>query len=273
MSDYESDLSIYTETYTETPADTPSNTPPDALPILYRDEALIAINKPSGLLVHRSNIDRHETDFALQRLRNQIGQRVYPLHRLDKPTSGVLMFALSSEHARLASALWSQQRITKRYLCVVRGHMSPFVRCDKALSPTTDDIEKKRHRAPEQDARTDFYQRACTELDVMIDKYPTSRYALLEAIPHTGRKHQLRRHLKHLSHPIIGDARYGKGRHSRYFRDHLGAGRLLLHAWQLSFTHPITHEPVTICAPLDATWQSLMQQFQWQNALPPSLRT
>lgn len=236
--------------------------------VIYQDDHLIAINKPSGLLVHRSEIDRHETQFALQLVRNHLGQRVYPVHRLDKPTSGVLLFARSSDIASLMVEQWRQQSVNKRYLAIVRGYMPGVTELDKALVPPVDKYARHERIKPAQEARTDFYCLDTIELPIAIDKYPQSRYSLVEALPHTGRKHQIRRHLKHLSHPIIGDARYGKGRHSRYFRDHFDAGRLLLHAWQLSFQHPISQQDIVLEAPLDECWQGLIHRFNWQQSLP-----
>ena len=216
------------------------------LDILYQDDCLVVINKPSGLLVHRSEIDRHETRFALQLLRNQLGQRVYPVHRLDKPTSGVLAFALSQEMASQITDLWRQRTVEKKYLAIVRGWMPAFTHLDYAMSPPVDKYARHEKKKPAQEAITDFHSLAQVEIPVAVDKYPQSRYSLLECVPHTGRKHQIRRHLKHLAHPIIGDARYGKGRHSRYFRDHLDAPRLLLHASELTMQHPLSGQPLTL---------------------------
>lgn len=244
-----------------------------SLEIIYKDNYLVAINKPSGLLVHRSDIDRHETRFVLQLLRNQLGQRVYPVHRLDKPTSGVLVFALSSEMASLIVNQWRERAVDKRYLAIVRGYMPEFTHLDYAMRPPIDKYARNEVKKPAQEAITDFQLLSTVELPVEIDKYPQSRYSLVEAKPHTGRKHQIRRHLKHLSHPIIGDARYGKGRHSRYFRDHFDAGRLLLHAWSLSMTHPVSNEALNFTASLDPVFSSLIARFGWLAALPPSLQS
>jgi len=242
------------------------------LELLYHDEHLVVINKPSGLLVHRSEIDRHETAFALQLVRNQIGQRVYPVHRLDKPTSGVLVFAKQSETASALVEQWRQRDIEKHYLAIVRGYMPEFTHLDYAMSPPVDKYAKHERVKPPQEAITDFTSLAQVELPIEIDKYPQSRYSLLDCRPHTGRKHQIRRHLKHLSHPIIGDARYGKGKHSRYFRDHFDAPRLLLHAWSLSMDHPITQAPLTFIAPPDRVLRSLLNRFDWNSALPDALQ-
>jgi tRNA pseudouridine65 synthase len=242
------------------------------LEIIYQDEQLVVINKPSGLLVHRSEIDRHATDFALQLVRNQVGQRVYPVHRLDKPTSGVLVFAMQPEIASLVVEQWRQRNIEKHYLAIVRGYMPEFTHLDYAMSPPVDKYAKHERVKPPQEAITDFTCLSTVEIPVEIDKYPQSRYSLINCRPFTGRKHQLRRHLKHLSHPIIGDARYGKGRHSRYFRDHMDAPRLLLHAWSLSMGHPTTGEELTFVAPLDRVLRKLMDDFDWVDHLPTALQ-
>ena len=241
------------------------------LDILYLDDYLVVINKPSGLLVHRSEIDRHETKFALQLVRNQTGGRVYPVHRLDKPTSGVLVFARQPETASLMVEQWRERAVEKHYLAIVRGYMPDFIHLDKAMSPPVDKYAKHEKPKPPQEAITDFTSLAQVEIPVEIDKYPQSRYSLIDCKPHTGRKHQIRRHLKHLSHPIIGDARYGKGKHSRYFRDHFQAPRLLLHAWSISIQHPVTQKSLNIYAPLDEVFLSLCQRFGWLPFIPTEL--
>ncbi|WP_419811282.1 pseudouridine synthase [Bacterioplanoides sp.] len=242
------------------------------LPVIYQDDHLIAINKPSGLLVHRSEIDRHETRFALQLVRNMLGHHVFPVHRLDKPTSGVLLFAKSSEIASLVVDQWRERAVDKRYLAIVRGYFPESVHLDKAMSPPVDKYAKHERVKPPQEAITDFRCLAQVELPIAIDKYPQSRYSLIEALPKTGRKHQIRRHLKHLAHPIIGDARYGKGKHSRYFRDHFDAPRLLLHAWQLTMQHPVSGETLILNAPVDNVMRRLCLRFGWQQSLPDELQ-
>lgn len=243
-----------------------------SLVVVYQDDYLIAINKPSGLLVHRSEIDRHESRFALQLVRNMLGHHVYPVHRLDKPTSGVLLFAKTPEVASKVVDLWRERAVEKRYLAITRGYFPESVHLDKAMSPPVDKYARHEKIKPPQEAITDFRCLAQVELPIEIDKYPQSRYSLVEALPKTGRKHQIRRHLKHLAHPIIGDARYGKGKHSRYFRDHFEAPRLLLHAWQLTMEHPITGETLVLIAPLDNVFRRLIKRFAWQSQLPAELQ-
>ena len=239
----------------------------EQLDILYRDNALIVVNKPSGLLVHRSMIDRHETRFAMQIVRDQVGRHVYPLHRLDKPTSGVLVFALSSELAKIAGEQFQQGNIGKTYKAVVRGYAPESGVIDHALKEELDKItdRKARQDKPAQDAITNFWRLATVELPLQIDRYPQSRYSLVEVKPRTGRKHQIRRHMKHISHPIIGDAKHGKGNHNRYFAKHFAAGRLLLHCSQMSMKHPVSGEPLVFNAPMDDVFKHLLQRFGWND--------
>lgn len=240
------------------------------LDILYRDASLIAIHKPSGLLVHRSQIDRHETRFAVQLLRDQIGQHVFPVHRLDKGTSGILLFALNRDTAAELTRMLTAREVDKRYLAVVRGFMpEPEGLIDHPLKPIVDDMDGKAgHVAPDaQPALTRYRQLATTELPYQVDRYPVSRYALLELSPETGRQHQLRRHLKHVSHPIIGDATYGKGRHNRLFSQLFGVQRLLLAAHSMSFRHPHRDEQLNIRCPLAEDFAKVVESLGWGNAL------
>lgn len=250
--------------------------PAENLPILYQDEHLVVINKPSGLLVHRSMIDRHETRFALQILRDQLGQYVYPLHRLDKPTSGALAFALSPEIAKLMGPQFANKsgQLEKRYLAVVRGYAPETIIVDHPLKEELDKIADKKARTDKmpQAAISEFRCLATIEIEAEIERYPQSRYSLIDCLPRTGRKHQLRRHCKHMSHPIIGDAKHGRGRHNRYFKTQLNTGRLLLHAYKLSFSHPLNKSTVSCVAPLDDTMLDLFQRFLWLENLPHELK-
>ncbi|SFO00267.1 tRNA pseudouridine65 synthase [Formivibrio citricus] len=248
------------------------------LAVLYRDEYLIAIHKPSGLLVHRTVLDWRETRFALQILRNQIGQRVYPVHRLDRGTSGVLLFALDSDTSRALAKQFEAGTVEKRYWAIVRGHPPENGEIDHALTRQKDDVDFLGQTVIQtaQDALTRYQRLACAEIPVQVDRYPTSRYALLELEPVTGRRHQLRRHLKHISHPIIGDATYGKGRHNRLFAERFDCARLLLTCRTLTITHPVSGTPLQFCAPMDADFARVMAGLGWQeliavnDELPPA---
>ncbi len=237
------------------------------LEIVYRDDDLIAINKPAGMLVHRSWLDKHETQFAMQTLRDQIGQHVFPLHRLDRPTSGVLLFALSSEVAARFMPIFAEHKIEKIYHAIVRGWIAQAGRLDYPLSQERDKIADKHAREdkPDQPAVTDYQPLAQVEVPFPSGRFDTTRYGLVKLMPLTGRKHQLRRHLAHLRHPIVGDTSHGDGKHNKRFREVYDSHRLLLHASCLRFTHPITEQPIEINAPVDNTWQRLMAQFGWQG--------
>lgn len=234
------------------------------LPILYRDAHLVAVHKPSGLLVHRSDLDRHERRFALQLLRDQIGQRVYPVHRLDKGTSGVLLFALDEHTAGMLGAAFQAQRVHKTYLAIVRGHPPGEGLIDHPLSRRKDEQDSG-NGAP-QPSQTRFRRLATCELPYRVNRYPVSRYALLALEPLTGRRHQLRRHLKHISHPVIGDSTFGDGAHNRLFRTLFGVHRLLLACVELRLLHPATGASVTITAPLAEDFAAVVRRLGWESA-------
>lgn len=232
------------------------------LQVLYQDDYFVAVNKPAGMLVHRSHIDHYETQFVLQTLRDQLGKKLYLVHRLDKPTSGVLLFAFDSEAVEKTQAIW--QNVEKTYLAVVRGFFPEYINLDKPLKPIDPFANTKTGNTEAsklQDACTKFYNLAHCELDYAVDKYPTSRYSLIKAIPQHGRKHQIRRHLKHLSHPIIGDTAYGKSIHNRFFQQQFGIQQLLLHCQQIDFIHPYTNQEITIKAEVDVNWLKLPAQL------------
>ena len=235
------------------------------LEILYQDDVLVAVNKPAGMLVHRSWLDRHETQFVMQTLRDQIGQLVYPIHRLDRPTSGVLLFALNSEIANLLCLQFEQKQTEKQYLAVVRGYVTGHGEIDYPLKIQLDKIADKfsqQDKAP-QSAVTFYEGLQTVEMPYGVGRYATSRYSLVRLVPKMGRKHQLRRHMKHIFHPILGDTQYGDLHQNRALTEHTGCSRLMLHAEKLTFVHPLTQLPITIQAGLDAQWRNLMQTFQW----------
>lgn len=233
------------------------------LEILYQDEHLVCINKPSGLLVHKSMIDRHEIYYAMKILRDQIGQWVYPVHRLDKPTSGVLLFALDKNTAKLMSEQFKEHTTKKTYICVVRGYTEASGLIDHALKEKLDKIaDKDASKEKEaQEAVSEYETLDSVELDFAVGKYNKTRYSLVKVRPQTGRKHQIRRHMKHISHHILGDTKYGRGEHNIFVREQFDCHRLLLHALSLEFKHPYTHETLLIDAELDETFSSIIDSF------------
>ncbi|MBF6650329.1 tRNA pseudouridine(65) synthase TruC [Methylobacter sp. BlB1] len=235
--------------------------------ILYQDDYFVAVNKPAGLLVHRSEIDRHETRFAVQMLRDQLGRRVFPVHRLDKPTAGVLLFALSPEAARRMMAAFMGDGIRKTYLAVVRGHTAEMDTIDYPLKEELDKMTDARAdpNKQAQPAVTRYRRLATVELPHAVGRYPSCRYSLLRLSPETGRKHQIRRHMKHIFHPIVGDTTHGDGRHNDFFRTHFNCHQLLLAATGLAFAHPYSGRPVDITAPLDQVYSRVITELGWEN--------
>jgi tRNA pseudouridine65 synthase len=203
--------------------------PPPDLPALHQDGCLLAVDKPVGLAVHRG-VARDRV-VALQMVRDRVGRHVHAVHRLDRATSGVLLFALDPGTARRMQERFEAGEVAKRYLALVRGIPPEAGVIDH---PVPRDVD-----GPRVPAVTEFRRLATFE-----------RYALVEARPRTGRRHQIRRHFKHISHPLIGDVRYGKGEHNRLFREHFGLHRLALHALELAFAHPETGEALRIVAPV-----------------------
>ncbi len=239
------------------------------LTILYRDDRLVVIDKPSGWLVHRSNLDRGETRILVQALRDQIGRHVFPPHRLDKGASGVLLFALDKEAAQHLAGQFERQEVRKTYLAVVRGWPPESGRIDHALVPVADAYAAQATDGAgvPQSALTDYCRLASAEFPVAVDRYPSSRYALMALEPHTGRRHQLRRHMKHISHPIIGDATHGKGRHNRFFQERFACQRLLLHCLDLRFRHPDDERLLHIHAPLGDQYAAVVTTLGWEEAV------
>lgn len=239
--------------------------------ILYQDEHLIAINKPEGWLVHRSWLACDEKFFILQTLRNQIGQHVFPVHRLDRPTSGVLLFALSSEIAHKTALQFEAGAIEKTYQAIVRGFILNAGEIDYPLKLEMDKIANKFTYQSDskeekiQQAHTFYRPLAHFELPIASDRHPTCRYSFIELTPKTGRKHQLRRHLKHIFHPIIGDSKYGDLKQNRIFCEHFEYKRLFLHALSLKFIHPVLSKSIYIEAPLPEAWQAILTEFQFLN--------
>ena len=221
--------------------------------------------------MHRTRLDDQAREFALQRLRNQLGRPVYPAHRLDRPTSGVLLFALAPEvHTQLASR-FEAGTIAKRYLAIVRGWPAESILVDYPLARLADDVAPGLLPGPAQSAITAVTRLATAELDVRVDRYPSSRYALVSLVPTTGRRHQLRRHLAHLHHPIIGDTSYGTGRHNRLFRERSGSHRLLLHALTVEFEHPVTGARLRIVAPPPPDFAAVGAALGYAAALTATL--
>jgi len=224
------------------------------LDIVYQDDHLIAINKPHGLLVHRSSIAGDAKEFALQMLRDQIGRHVSPVHRLDRKTGGVLLFAFEKDVEISMHQQFMNGEVQKKYLAVLRGY-----------APDREDIDYPlaKENGTLQDAFTSFVTLKRAELDVAFGKHPTSRYSLIEATPTTGRMHQLRRHFAHIFYPIIGDRKHGCNKQNKFFKEQWEMTTMLLHASELLFKHPVTGEAVHLRAPVQEEFERVNQLMGW----------
>lgn len=224
------------------------------LPILYQTADLVAINKPHGLLVHRSPIASDASEFAVQLLRNQLGQRVYPAHRLDRKTGGVLLFALTEAMNSAMQIQFAEGNVQKTYVAIVRGYTPDEQTINYPLRRDEGDGKK----GILQDAVTQLKTLRRTEIPLPFGKHATSRYSLVELTPTTGRMHQLRKHMAHILHPIIGDRPHGCNKQNKLFKEHFEMNTMLLHAQRLSFVHPVTLEEITISAPFQAEFGRMM---------------
>jgi tRNA pseudouridine65 synthase len=273
------------------------------LNILYQDEFMVAVDKPAGLFVHRSHMDRDEIYFALQLVRDQVGQYVYPVHRLDRPTSGVLLFALTKDVATKLSEAFANKSsqvtigknaepiktqenklcndedqrtsssdddcglaMVKTYYALSRGHLAiPEGLIDHPLKEKLDKLGDKNvsRDKPAQSAQSYYQVKQQASLPIKVGKFDSVRYSLIQVRPITGRRHQIRRHLAHLRHPIIGDINYGDNKQNPFFIEHFGFKRLMLIAKSLEFNHPISNERIKISAPFDKQWQQVFDTLQW----------
>lgn len=223
------------------------------LDILFEDEDLVAINKPNGLLVHRTKIARDADEFAMQMLRDQIDIHVYPCHRLDRKTSGVLLFAKSEEvNCKMQEAFMNQQ-VSKKYWAIVRGFTEDSGKIDYDL---------KRDDGKIQSAITHYKTIAKIEIDLPFGKHSTSRYSLVEVTPETGRMHQIRKHFAHIFHPIIGDRPHGCNKQNKLFLEKFGLTEMMLHAKEISFQHPLKDEKVVITAPLRSSFKKTLADLK-----------
>lgn len=221
------------------------------LEILYQDEYIVAINKPRDLLVHKSFIASDIQEYAIQILRDQIGQYVYPVHRLDRKTSGVLLFALSKEVLKQLNEVFATRQVEKKYMAIVRGYTVEEETIDYALTNDSGQL---------QEAKTYYKTLQRVEAAIPFGKHATSRYSLVEAYPETGRQHQLRKHFKHIFHPILGSRPHGCNKQNKLWLDQFGLTAMLLHAVELTFEHPVTKEQIHLTATID-------EQYEKYNAL------
>jgi len=216
----------------------------------------VAVNKPHGLLVHRSMIAADTSEFAVQILRDQIGKKVSPVHRLDRKTSGILLFALTDQMNREMQMQFQEGKVQKKYHAIVRGFTPDSLEIDYPL---------KRDDGLIQDAFTTFETIKRVELPLPFGKHATSRYSLVDLHPTTGRMHQLRKHMAHIFHPIIGDRPHGCNKQNRFFKEHFQMDSMLLHARQIQFEHPVLNRTITISADYQPEFKRMLQILEFDS--------
>lgn len=227
--------------------------------ILFQDDHLVAVNKPAGLLVHRSAIAKDATEFALQKTRDLVGMEVHPIHRLDRKTSGVLLFAFDLDTLRLMQQVFNEGDVRKEYHAIVRGFTEDNGKIDYALV---------NDKGTEQSAITNYTTHKRWEIDKPFGKHKTSRYSYVHVFPETGRMHQIRKHFAHIFHPIIGDRPHGCNKQNRFFKEEFDLTQMLLHARSYTFHHPISKEQLTIEGPMREEFiriEGLLSELNVQN--------
>lgn len=227
------------------------------LDILYQDELLLAVNKPAGVPVHRSRLVGPADAYLIDLLRDQVGGQLHLAHRLDRATSGVLLVARSAAVAAALGEQFMARSVAKQYVAVVRGWPEPATGLIDYTLPGA------RESGPRREARTRYRRLATVEVPIALGRYPQQRYALVLAEPETGRFRQIRKHMAHIHHPVIGDCQHGRGDHNRLYKQHFACHRMLLHAWRLCLDHPLGGQRLTLTAPLDDTYAALLGRFGW----------
>jgi tRNA pseudouridine65 synthase len=225
-------------------------------PIVFQDDDIVVIYKPAGILVHRTSISQDRI-FVLQHLRRQIGREVFPIHRLDRATSGLLIFALSSKVARLMGKQLEKNELEKTYHALVRGWFYPTKQIDAPLIREED--------GKSQEAETHFKLVEHLDLPIEYRGFATSRYSLIEAKPITGRTHQIRRHLAKLRSYIIGDTKHGDGKQNILFRDNYQCHHMWLNASALLFLHPVSREPLRLQSPIIEPYSKFIDKLSIQS--------
>lgn len=229
------------------------------LAVLYRDSSLIAVHKPAGYVVHPTPLCP-DAPAILQALRDQEGLFLYPVHRLDRATCGILMFALDQRVAGILCKLFRDSQVAKEYRALVRGWTAEEGEIDHAFA---DHYDGRR-----QEAVTRYRRLRRYELPLPVPPYSSSRYSLLAVRPLTGRTHQIRRHLKYISHPIVGDVTHGRSEHNIMFRDQFDCHQLLLQAVSLELPHPVSGDNLAIAAPMDGGFQRLLDRLDEFRVAP-----
>lgn len=232
-----------------------------SLEITFEDDYIICVNKPNNVLVHHAYHSRNVADenSLLQIIEKEHGLKVHPIHRLDRKTSGIILMAKQKEYVAKFQDLFTQGTIQKTYYGIVRG-FSPDIRI-------IDSPVKGRDAKVHKEALTHLKTLEKITLNIPVKPYDSSRYSLVELLPKTGRMHQLRVHLNKISHPLLGDPKYGDKNHNMMFEENFGWKNLFLHSGKLEFIQPFTSEKILLKATFSKDWMALFDEFSWKNPL------
>ncbi len=231
---------------------------PMSLTVLFEDDYIICVSKPNNVVVHHAYHSRNvsEEESLLQLLFNQFGAKFYPIHRLDRKTSGIILLAKETKHVSKFQELFTtNNEIQKTYYGIVRGHSPEQKIIDSPVKGRDSDVYKE--------AETHLTTVATVVVDIPVKPYDSSRYSLIEMKPTTGRLHQLRIHTNKISHPLIGDPKYGDKNHNTMFIDNFNCENLFLHAYSIEFTHPFSKEKLVIKASFPNDWNTVFKRFEW----------
>jgi tRNA pseudouridine65 synthase len=229
----------------------------ELITILFQDDYCVAVSKPPGLLVHSSKIDKYETKNLRDLVGEKLGKIVYPVHRLDKGTSGIVLFGFQRSDIRLFQSSLTQG--SKVYLALVRGYFPEEMDIDYPLA------NPERPGSPKKESFTKAYGLLRKEIAIPVSRYPASRFSLVSLRPREGRMHQLRRHLEHTRHYLIGDRKYGERHYNRLIEENFGIRNMFLHAWKLSFVHPFSNKVIELQSELPAHFKTMIEVFDWPN--------
>ncbi|MBQ20734.1 MAG: pseudouridine synthase [Flavobacteriales bacterium] len=229
----------------------------DTIEIVYEDDLLVVVNKPNNYLIHQSHYARNITETTLlEFLQQQLGFPLFPVHRLDRKTSGILLLVKDKSFVAPFQALFTNNRITKKYFAIVRGFSPPAGKIDSPVKNDDTGVYKA--------ALTHYTTVSSIELDIPVHPYEKSRYSLMELLPKTGRMHQLRKHLNKINHPIVGDCKYGDRFHNRMYETQFNCHYLFLHAQKIELEHPLSHQKMIFTANFPEDWLKLFNEFNWQ---------
>ncbi|WP_456461098.1 pseudouridine synthase, partial [Lutibacter sp.] len=225
--------------------------------IVFEDNYIVIVNKPNDILIHNSYYARNiKEDTLLEILKQQMGSTLYPVHRLDRKTSGTLMLAKKQENVAVFQKLFNTNQIEKVYLAIVRG----FVTKSRIIDTPVKNPDTQSYKEAETLCEPIFTKL----LAIPVHPYEVSRYSLVKLTPATGRMHQLRIHMNKISHPIIGDSKYGDRFHNRMFEQQFNCCNLFLHAYAISFVHPIFNKKIIVKASFSVDWKSIFKKFDWK---------